>query len=263
MVTSKLEQETTILLAAMRVAGAAVKQKQQSQLQINNKANNDIVTEADLLANDILRDALLGAFPADGWLSEETVDDEARLACKRVWIVDPIDGTREFATGVPEYALSVALVEDGVPILACVFNPATDELFHTVKHQGAWLNNVAIPAQAGRSPTQKLRLLASRSEYKRGEWTRFEGDCEVQQIGSIAYKLALVAAGRADATFSLGPKSEWDIAAGVLLVLEAGGSATDKTGQPFVFNNENVLVNGIVASAPKMKKIISELIAGC
>lgn len=261
MVTSYLEEEKNILLTAMREAGAAVRKLQQTQLEIKNKANNDIVTEADLRANDILKEALLGAFPEDGWLSEETVDDAKRLTCQRVWIVDPIDGTREYAAGVAEYAVSVALIEQGVPVLASVYNPATHELFYALKGVGAWLNEKKIVCDAPRK--EKMRLLASRSEYRRGEWARFEQSCEVVQIGSIAYKLALLAAGRAHATFSLGPKSEWDIAAGVLLVQEAGGEVCDKTRQPFVFNNKNIKVNGIVAVATSVSDAVFSLISHC
>lgn len=261
-----LIQEKQVLIDAIREAGQAVHQLQQSKLTITSKANNDIVTEADICADAILKRCLLGAFANDGWLSEETVDDAARLTRKRVWIVDPIDGTREYAAGMPEYALSVALVEDGVPILASVYNPAVNELFYAIKDQGAWLNDTAISTRAGISeqaihPAEKLRLLASRSEYKRGEWAPFEAACEVVPIGSIAYKLALVAAGRAHATFSLGPKSEWDIAAGVLLVLEAGGAVFDKTKQSFIFNNQKIRVNGIVASADSVSDKIFSLIS--
>lgn len=259
MVTSYLEKEKKVLLTAVREAGEAVRALQQTQLEVKNKANNDIVTVADLRADEILKHALLGAFPEDGWLSEETVDDAERLLRRRVWIVDPIDGTREYATGIPEYALSVALVEKGVPVLAVVYNPATNELFYAIKGVGAWLNDMKIVCEP--MSNEKMRLLASRSEYRRGEWARFEQDCEVVQVGSIAYKLALLAAGRAHATFSLGPKSEWDIAAGVLLVLESGGQVSDKGRQPFVFNNKNIRVNGIVAAAASVSDRIFSLIS--
>lgn len=254
-----LKKDQAVLLDAIKEAGGVISQLQSSRLEIKNKANNDIVTEADLLADEILKRELLGAFPADGWLSEETVDDDRRLQCQRVWVVDPIDGTREYAAAIPEYALSVALVENGVPVLSAVFNPATNELFHAVKNEGAWLNGSKVTCQP--PPTEKMVLLASRSEYKRGEWAVFEKTCEVKPIGSIAYKLALLAAGRAHATFSLGPKSEWDIAAGVLLVLEAGGTVTDKDRQAFVFNRKNVKVNGIIATAEIANKAIVALIA--
>lgn len=254
-----LQKEKNILLAAIRQAGAEVLKLQQAQLEIKNKANNDIVTEADLRVDAILKHALLSAFPNDGWLSEETVDNPQRLTKQRIWIVDPIDGTREYATGVPEYAVSAALVAQGQPVLAAVYNPATSELFYAIKDKGAWLNEQPISCKT--LSANKLQLLASRSEYRRGEWVCFEQNHEVTQVGSIAYKLALIAAGRADATFSLGPKSEWDIAAGVLLVLEAGGEVCDKNRQPFQFNNQNILVNGIVAAAKVVSNNVFLLIA--
>lgn len=243
-----MANEVTVLLTAMREAGDIILAIQRESMQIERKANNDLVTAADFQANEVLKTALMGHFPADGWLSEESVDDESRLTKQRVWIVDPIDGTIEYAHGIPEYAVSVALVEQGDPILAAVYNPVTQELFHAVKGKGAWLNDTAIHCNAAAS-RERLCLLASRSEDKRGEWDRFKQQHQVKIVGSIAYKLALVAAGKADATFSLGPKSEWDIAAGVLLVNEAGGVAVNQRRQAFIFNQRNVLVDGIVGSA--------------
>lgn len=252
--------ETQVLLQAVQEAGAAIQALQTSNLKITKKANNDIVTQGDLLANDILKSHLNQAFPTVGWLSEESVDDLSRLACERVWIVDPIDGTREFANGTPEYAVSVALVENGAPILAAVFNPATNELFHAIKGQGAWLGDKKLQCCAH---ANDLLLLASRSEYKRGEWEVFEQYHQVKQVGSIAYKLALIAAGCAHATFSLGPKNEWDIAAGVLLVAEAGGIATNQCQEKIIFNQQNTLVNGVVASAHSVNEAIFTLINRC
>jgi len=248
-----------VLLPAMQLAGNEILAMQNANLKISNKQNNDIVTQADLAADRILRDQLLGHFPEYGWLSEESVDDLSRQQAQRVFIIDPIDGTREYATGVPEYAISVALVEDGVPIVAAIFNPATQELFHAIKGKGAWLNNQQIHCKSDSSAS--LTLLASRSEYRRGEWSQFETNHTVIQVGSIAYKLALIAAGKADATFSLGPKSEWDIAAGVLIVQEAGGFALNQQAEAFKFNNQDILVNGIVAANNTLKNTIFDLIS--
>ncbi len=252
------ERALDVLLEAVEAAGAAILALPRTHLNVAVKENFDVVTQGDLIANQILKSALLGAFPDDGWLSEESVDDLARLHAKYVWVVDPIDGTREFAKGVPEYAVSVALVEDGEPVLAAVFNPATSELFHAQKGKGVWLNRQPVLCRADRDDS--LLLLASRSEYRRGEWAVFEKTNRVQQVGSIAYKLGLVAAGKADATFSLGPKNEWDIAAGVLLVSESGGMVTDSLGQPFVFNQKDVLVKGVVASTRASYESVTTLI---
>ncbi len=249
-----------VLLPAMKLAGEAILQLQEKKMSFMIKVNKDIVTAADLRANEILNLQLHNAFPEFAWLSEECVDNKSRLQCDYVWIVDPIDGTREYAANIPEYAISVALVEKGIPIAAAIYNPATDQLFHAIKGEGAWLNNTKIVCHT-KTTQERAVLLASRSEYKRGEWKRFERDYDVKQVGSIAYKLGLVAAGQADATFSLKPKNEWDIAAGVLLVEEAKGTVTNKLREKFLFNCENTLVNGIVAVAPALADQLFESIS--
>lgn len=240
-------REMSPIIAAVREAGAAIVNLQKKGFSIQRKSPHELVTEADMLANQILKKALCVAIPEAGWLSEECVDDHARLKNKLVWIIDPIDGTKEFIKGIPEFAISVALVDGGTPVLAVVYNPLTDELFIAQQGMGATLNGEAI--HCATAPAAKLELLASRSEVARGEWSAFTDATEIQSLGSIAYKLALVAAGRAHATFSLGPKNEWDIAAGVLLVTEAGGLATNKLGQAFHFNREKTLVDGVVAAS--------------
>jgi len=201
---------------------------------------------------------LLGHFPNRGWLSDDTADEPVRVNKQWVWIVDPIDGTKEFVSGIPEYAVSVALAKNGLPVLAAVYNPATEELFSAAKGQGAWLNGELIRAE--RSIGEHPVVLASHSEIKRGEWEPFEPFANIQPCGSIAYKLALIAAGRADATFSLGPRNEWDIAAGVLLVEETGGRVTDKAGLPFTFNQRHTLVDGVVASTADAYNPVIEFI---
>ena len=250
--------EIDILLPIMHEAGAAIFAVQQSGLHVATKINGDIVTKADLLVNDILQSRLMKQFPADGWLSEENKDDFNRLTCDRVWIVDPIDGTREFAQGIPEYAISVALIENKIPIVASVFNPSTNELFYAVKDQGAWLGKEKIHCMTS---TSALLILASRSEYERGEWDNVERYHHVQPMGSIAYKLASIAAGHAQATFSLSPRNEWDIAAGVLLVTEAGGMVTNKHREKIMFNNKETMVDGIIATTADVNDMIFDLIA--
>ncbi len=239
-------REMDPILDVVREAGAAIVALQKKGFSIQRKSSHELVTEADLLANQLLKKKLSAAVPEAGWLSEECVDDKARLQKRCIWIVDPIDGTKEFIKGLPEFAISVALAEHGIPVLAVVYNPLTDQMFWAQQSQGAYLNGQAIRCQP--SPREKLQLLASRSEVARGEWAAFTEHSEIKALGSIAYKLALVAAGLADATFSLGPKNEWDIAAGVLLVTEAGGIATNKFGEAYCFNREKTLVDGIVAA---------------
>lgn len=253
-----MDHELSILYQAVRAAGDAIFTIQHAGLSITFKSHNEIVTEADVAANEILRAQLIQHFPSYGWLSEESEEDARRLTCHRTWVVDPIDGTIEFARGIPEYAISVALVERGVPIVAMILNPATNECFHAVSGKGAYLNNTLIHCRS--KPKSEMLLLASRSEYQRGAWDAFKLNHIVQPMGSIAYKLGLVAAGRAQATFSLGAKNEWDIAAGALIVSEAGGKVTDSQQQTIVFNQPTVLVNGIVAAAAENHAQICEII---
>ena len=253
-----MDEVLTVLIEAVREAGAAIVGLREKGVTLACKENNDLLTHADLQANQILKSRLCGAFPEYGWLSEESVDDEARLSCRRVWVVDPIDGTREYVAGLPEYVVSVALVEDGVVILACVFNPATRELFSAKKGYGAFLNNTRVRCRS--VVDNQLMLLASRAECERGEWQRF-GQEQVKPVGSIAYKLGLVAAGLADATFSLGHKSEWDVAAGVLLVSEAGGVVTNRCHQPLRFNQNDVLVDGVIAVSACASSRVMAIIA--
>jgi myo-inositol-1(or 4)-monophosphatase len=189
---------------------------------------------------------LLTAFPHDAWLSEETPDDLRRLENKRVWIIDPIDGTKYFMRGVPQYAISVALVESHQPVVAAVYNPATDELFSAVRGMGAWLNGQPIhvtPARDGRP-----LILVNPPALERGVFRAIEAAAECRPMGSIAYTLALVSAGRADATLNLDGLNEWDVAGGVLLIEEAGGTVMDRNGSPLLFNQSKTTIRGILAA---------------
>jgi len=228
-------------------------------VQVEIKQGGDPVTEADKAVDTALRKLL--PQPGEGWLSEETVDDLTRLNKKRVWIVDPLDGTKEFIAGIPEWCVSIAYAEAGKIVAAGICNPVTKQVFLASKDLGTTLNGNPVEI----SPLRTLagaRVLASRSEVKRGDWQRFAGQpFTVIPTGSVAYKLALVAAGQADAIISLAPKNEWDIAAGVLLVEAAGGQVATLDDKPFVFNQEHTLVNGVVAASPALSRQIHVLIA--
>ena len=164
----------------------------------------DPLTAADTAADRVLREML----PArgEGWLSEESIDDPVRLGCRRVWVVDPIDGTQEFIDGIPEWCISVGLVEDGLPVAGGIYNPVTDELVTGsletgVEYQGRSSCVTCLPDLDG------AVILASRSEIGRGEWDGLdEAPCEIRPCGSVAFKMALVAAGQADGTWTLGPE---------------------------------------------------------
>jgi myo-inositol-1(or 4)-monophosphatase len=222
------------------------------------KAGGSPVTEADRMVDATLRELL----PRDGegWLSEESVDDPSRLDCSRVWIVDPLDGTKEFVHGLPEWCVSVGLVVDGRPVAGGIANPATDQIIVGSLETGVTLNGKPVQA-SGRASLEGAVVLASRSETDRGEWDRFSGQAfEWRPMGSVAYKLALVAAGLVDATWTLVPKHEWDVAAGAALVEAAGGVVTGLHGGPLPFNTPTAHLLGMVATGPGVAAPIAELL---
>lgn len=242
-----LEKERDIAEAASRAAGKAIREIVEDGFKTTYKKKDDPLTTADLAANRILKEHLTAVFPEDGWLSEETADSAERLSKARVWIVDPIDGTRELVNGIPEYAISVALVEAGQVILGVVYNPVKEECFTAVRGEGMWHRDE--PVSAAHRLDGKPVLLCSRSETQRGEFKPFEGHAELRVVGSIAYKLALLAAGEGDGIYSRVNKNEWDVAAGVLMVEQAGGKVTDLDGNPLSFNQRKTLLdNGLVAT---------------
>jgi myo-inositol-1(or 4)-monophosphatase len=216
------------------------------------KAGHDPVTEADRAVDAVLRQNLLRN--SEGWLSEETVDNPDRLDKQSVWIVDPLDGTREFVIGLPEFCVSIGFIENGKPVAGGIYNPATQETFLGAVDCGVLYNGKPVRASERISIDGAL-VLASRSEVKRGEWKPFEnGPFKVQAMGSVAYKLALVSAGLADITFTLTPKNEWDVAAGAALVLSAGGYVATLDQTPLLCNNRNPLISGLLASGPNLRE---------
>ena len=214
------------------------------------KSGDDPVTEADRAANRVLREILVRN--GEGWLSEESVDDFTRLEKSRVWVVDPLDGTREFVAGIPEWCISVGLVENGKAVAGGICNPATKETFLGSLEAGVTYNG----SRASCSEKKSLKgatVLASRSEVQRGEWKTFRNrSFVVKPMGSVAYKLALVAAGLADATWTFSPKNEWDVAAGVALVNAAGGITRRLDNNSLTLNNRNCLLPNLVASGARM-----------
>jgi myo-inositol-1(or 4)-monophosphatase len=214
---------------------------------VEQKAGGEPVTTLDRAVNECLLEILPQG--GEGWLSEESADDRPRLGKRRVWVVDPLDGTKEFLAGLPEWCISIALAEDGQAVAGGICNPMTGEMFVGSLENGI---RCCLPCDEGNSltPRKKPVVLASRSEMGRGEWDWLKGfPFEVRPVGSVAYKLALVAAGRADATWTLNPKSEWDIAAGVALVMSSGGSVTDLDGKALDFNQAEKRRDGLAAFA--------------
>ena len=249
------------LIDAVRAAGMIAMDYFRTDPAAWEKSPGHVVSEADLAANDYLKAALWEPNPGDGWLSEESTDDLSRLAARRVWIVDPIDGTNAFLAGRPEFAVSVALVVDGAPHAAALFNPATDEMFEALAGGGARLNGAPLKV-TGRAVVKGARLVCSRAEADRVEWRAELSGVAVSAISSMAYKLALVAAGRYDACVTLWPKSEWDIAAAALLLSETGAPMTDARGVAFTYNKADTRLPEVVAAGPALHARLIERLAG-
>lgn len=237
--------------AALEAAREVLNRYTPGAIAAEYKAGHDPVTEADRTVDRILRENLLRT--GEGWLSEESVDDFSRLDKGRVWVVDPLDGTREFVQGIPEFCVSIAMVENGIPVAGGICNPATNELILGSRETGVTYNGK--PAQP--SPRKDLHgalVLASRSEVKRGEWKPFESaEFKIRPMGSVAYKLGLVSAGLADLTFTLVPKNEWDVAAGAALVESAGGFVLTLDNSPLRCNQKNPLLTGLLAGGPFLR----------
>jgi myo-inositol-1(or 4)-monophosphatase len=271
---SWIGQDLELAFRMAQLAGQEVMRYFGRPQEVVEKAPGQPVTPADLVADRLLRQELLAVRPGYGWLSEETADRPDRLAAGRVWIVDPIDGTRSFIAGRPEFAISIGLAEAGRAVAGVVLNPATAEIFWAVRGSGAYLARLPDLSRAGgatvgvdelsepprrlavtkRTLADEVVLFASRSELRAGEfdpWGGAAGEAgrwRIEPVGSTAYKLVRVAAGTGDIFLSRGPKSEWDICAGALIVEDAGGRATDLRGDIFHYNRPDPRVHGILAT---------------
>jgi myo-inositol-1(or 4)-monophosphatase len=221
-----------------------------SRVGISYKGRGSPVTEADLAVDEALRRELPRA--DEGWLSEETPDDGARLQRRRVWIVDPLDGTREFLAGVPEWCISIGLAEDGRAVAGGVYNPTADELFLGSLETGTTLNGRIVRASARHTLDGALVLVTRWALARRGGLAYQGAPFTPRPVGPVAYALALVAAGRADAMWSRSAKPEWDIGAGVALIAAAGGHVAAWDGGPLTFNQWPPRANGIVAVGSRL-----------
>jgi myo-inositol-1(or 4)-monophosphatase len=197
--------------------------------------------------------------PGEGWLSEESADDPSRLQMERLWVVDPIDGTREFVQGIPEWCVSVAMVENQRAVAGGVLNPSTGELFLGATGAGLLVEGTLQTARYADGAAASA-VLVSRREHRLGHWTSSpDAESRFFPVGSIAYRLAHVAAGCAAATCTLDPRSEWDIAGGVALVLAAGGCVQTVDGAEIRFNQPNPKVPSFFASAKNCEGILGQI----
>jgi myo-inositol-1(or 4)-monophosphatase len=252
-----LEEDYELLKTAVREAGALANGYFKQELEVHKKPDGSEVSEADLAVDAALKLDLTTRRKAYGWLSEESPDDRERLKHSRVWMIDPIDGTGAFLRHIPEWTVSAALVEDGVPVLGVVYNPAKDEFFHALRGHGAFLNGEPIHT-TDRATLEGARMIASGGLFRKKIWQEPWPQVTAEWINSVAYRMALVAAGRGDATISLSPKAEWDLAAAAVIIDEAGGIVTDHLGTPHLYNRETPKFPSLVASGKALHPALIE-----
>ncbi len=217
------------------------------------------VTEADLAVNEMLQATLRAARPDYGWLSEETEDDKTRLEHDRSFIIDPIDGTRSFIEGSKTWAHALAIAEHGSITAAVIYLPLLDKLYTASAGAGAYLNGAPIRA-GSRDNLTGASILAAKPTFAAENWRGPVPDVSRVYRPSLAYRLSLVAEGRFDAMLTLRPTWEWDIAAGDLILREAGAHTSDRTGAGLQFNNPTPQVSGIIAANPVLhRSVVSAL----
>jgi len=256
-----LKDESKVVRKAVQEAGEAIVRIADEHYQIAaEQADRTVVTKADFEADRILKERLTSAFPQYGWLSEETRGDKSRFTRERTWIVDAMDGTREFVMRNPEYVVSVALIESGKPVLGIIYNPSSGDLYEATSGSGTRLNGKSVLCNHRYGGKTKVEV--SRSDIEKGRFSEYESDLDLRPCGSIANKLARLSVGLTDSTLSVTPKNEWDIAAGVILVKEAGGMVTDLAGEDYVFNQQDTLVNGVIAASKQAYQSIKKLVEG-
>jgi myo-inositol-1(or 4)-monophosphatase len=238
--------DAQVLTDTVREAGSLALSLFRTELKNWTKGASSPVSEADIAVNDLLEARLRAATPDYGWLSEESADDEARLAKKRVWIVDPIDGTRGYLAGREDWCVSVALVEDAAPVLAAVFAPVTDEFFFAARGQGATRNQKPIFVTGG-IELDFARVAGPKPLVERLSPTSREITLH-PRIASLALRLCRVAQGNLDAAFAGGQSRDWDLAAANLIVQEANGRMTALSGDAILYNRREV-AHGVLVAA--------------
>src|SRR5947208_6087222 len=241
-----LTRDAALLKDTVREAGALALSLFRTELKNWTKGASSPVSEADIAVNDLLESRLRSATPDYGWLSEESADDKARLSRRLTWVVDPIDGTRNYLGGHDDWCVSVALVEDAAPVLAAVFAPTSGEFFFAARGQGTTLNDVPVRATAG-SELDFSRVAGPKPLVERLKPSL--GEIKLHpRIGSLALRLCRVAHGALDAAFAGGQSRDWDLAAAHLIVQEANGSMTALSGDPILYNCPDV-THGILVAA--------------
>lgn len=249
--------DLALIEAAAREAGELAMRMRAEGVRKWSKDGGSPVTEADIAVDRLLKERLTAARPGYGWLSEETMDDPSRLAQRRLFVVDPIDGTAAFIKDRPWWAVSIAVVEDGRPVAGAVHAPVLEETYTAAKGGGARLNGAPIAASQALD-LDDCAMLGDAKMFIDPRWPTPWPAMRVETRNSIAYRMCLVASGAFDAAVALSAKNEWDLAAADLICAEAGALVTDHKGQAFVYNDANPRAPSLVCAAPALHPLILE-----
>ena len=247
--------DLALIRDAALAAGELALAEREAGLKTWSKPGGSPVTSADMAVDRVLKDVLLSARPDYGWLSEESEDSAERLARRRIFVVDPIDGTVAYMKGKPWWCIPIAVVEDGRPVAAVIHAPALNETFCATLGGGATLNGQPITA----SDTDDLddaSVLADARLMEGPHWDEPWPPMRYEKRNAIAYRMALVAAGAFDAAIALTPKWDWDICAGALIAQEAGAVVSDHHGRPWRFNQADPRQYSLICGAPALHPLI-------
>jgi myo-inositol-1(or 4)-monophosphatase len=249
------DSDLDLILEAAHRAGRLAVSLRLAGLTTETKEDGTPVSNADIEVDSLLKSLLGAARPDYGWLSEETVDDPVRLRRSRVFVVDPIDGTRAFVKDRPWWAVSIAIVEGDRPIAGVIYAPDVEETYHAVAGQGAWRNGAAIkPTET--SAVEDCNMLADAPMFRHPAWPEPWPPMQVASRNSVAYRLCLVASGDFDAALALSSKAEWDLAAADLIATEAGCLVTNHKGEAFRYNQVAPKARSLVCAGPALHGLI-------
>lgn len=255
-----LDADLILIREAARQAGGLAVSLRQAGLSTQTKGDGTPVSNADIAVDELLKAMLGAARPDYGWLSEETVDDPERLRRERVFVVDPIDGTRAFVKDRPWWAVCIAIVEAGRPTAGVIYAPDVEETYHAVVGEGAWRNGEAIhPSETAN--VEDCNMLADAPMFRHPAWPEPWPPMQVASRNSVAYRLCLVASGDFDAALALSSKSEWDLAAADLIATEAGCLVTNHKGEPFRYNQVVPTARSLVCAGPALHRLILDRVS--
>ena len=246
-----LADDLALLTDAVRTAARIALSFHRNDPVHKQKPDGTIVTEADIAVDAYLKSTITSARPDDGWLSEETPDTPERLSKPRLWIVDPIDGTRDFQAGGVDWAIGAALAIEGRPVVSVLYRPADDVLFHAVENEGAFCNGkpLLIDSAAAR------RHVITHNKYKSAIESAGFSTERTSKL-PLLLRFSAIAEGKFAGSISSGPKNDWDIAAGHLILKEAGGILTTEKGGPVIYNRPEPWQPGVVAAQAQWHRMI-------